>query len=126
MQVRGNRYGVAEQMDLIAGRLQTNPSGFGFVIPERPLEKGSGDIFVAGTNLLEAMHGDRVLVRIERLRDDRRPEGRIVRILERGSATVVGRYETDEAGLGAVVPFDRRVLMDIQILPGDLHGSHLG
>src|SRR5207247_9044374 len=32
---------------------------------ERPLESG-GDIYIAGTHLNEAMHGDRVVVRIER------------------------------------------------------------
>src|SRR3970040_1997866 len=35
VQIRGNRYGVAEKMDLVVGRLQTNPGGFGFVVPEQ-------------------------------------------------------------------------------------------
>jgi ribonuclease R len=34
LQIRGNRFGVAEKMDLVVGRLQTNPGGFGFVVPE--------------------------------------------------------------------------------------------
>ena len=34
LQIRGNRYGVAEKMDVVVGRLQTNPGGFGFVVPE--------------------------------------------------------------------------------------------
>src|SRR6185503_18897804 len=40
VQVRGNRFGLPEKMDLIVGRLHVNPSGFGFVAPER---KGEGD-----------------------------------------------------------------------------------
>ena len=40
VQVRGNRLGLPEKMDLMVGRLQVNPSGFGFVAPER---KGEGD-----------------------------------------------------------------------------------
>ena len=41
------------------------------------------------------MHGDRVVVRIERYREDGRAEGRIVQVLERAATTVVGRYEVD-------------------------------
>jgi ribonuclease R len=65
------------------------------------------------------MHGDRVVVRIERHRTGDRPEGRIIKILERGNARLVGRYDIDEAGLGFVVPFDRRVLMDVNIPRGE-------
>ncbi len=60
------------------------------------------------------MHGDRVVARIERVTGDR-AEGRIVRILDRGSATVVGRFDVDGSGIGFVVPFDRRLIMDVQI-----------
>ena len=73
-----------------------------------------GDIFIAGSNLNQAMHGDRVVARIERVSDDR-AEGRIVRILERGAATIVGRFDVDGSGIGFVVPFDRRLIMDVQI-----------
>ena len=64
------------------------------------------------------MHGDRVVARIERTRDDR-AEGRIVRILERGAASIVGRFDVDESGMGFVVPFDRRLIMDVQIPPDE-------
>ena len=84
--VRGNRYGLADRMDLVVGRLDGHPSGFGFVTPERPLDGVQGDVFVAAPNLKEALHGDRVVVRIERHRPDGRVEGRIVQILERRGA----------------------------------------
>ena len=45
------------------------------------------------------MHGDRVVARIER-RTEKGLEGRIIRILERSQATIVGRFEVDDAGLG--------------------------
>ena len=63
----------------------------------------------------EAMHGDRVVARIERYREDGRAEGRIVQVLERAASTVVGRYEVDRSGLGFVAPFDKRLTTDIQI-----------
>ena len=49
-------------------------------------------------------------------------EGRIIRILERGTSTLVGRYESDDPGLGYVVPFDRRVLADVQVAAADTRG----
>ena len=64
--IRGHRFGLPEKMDLYVGRLETHPAGYGFVTPERPLEAG-GDIYISPTHLNEAMHGDRVVVRIERV-----------------------------------------------------------
>src|SRR5476649_2106239 len=123
IQIRGNRYVLPEKMDLYVGRLQTNPAGYGFVTPERPLEPAGGDIYIPNHALEEAMHGDRVVVRIERIKDGGRAEGRIIRILERRTGSLVGRYDRDDSGMGYVVPFDRRVLMDIFIPPGQEGGA---
>src|SRR5262249_34694646 len=38
IQIRGQRYGLPEKMDLYVGRLQTHPAGYGFVVPERTLD----------------------------------------------------------------------------------------
>jgi len=118
VQTRGNRFGLPDRMNLVVGKVSTHPRGFGFVVPDRPLEEAKGDIFIAGSNLNQAMHGDRVVARIERVNDGR-VEGRIVRILERGSASVVGRFDIDASGLGFLVPFDRRLIMDVQISPDE-------
>jgi ribonuclease R len=133
IQIRGHRFGLPEKMDLYVGRLQTHPAGYGFVTPERALEAG-GDIYISGPHLNEAMHGDRVVVRIERIKEGGRAEGRIIRILERSNEWIVGRYERDDPqrsesrsnGMGYVVPFDRRVLMDIFVPPGQEGGASPG
>ena len=125
IQVRGQRFGLPEKMDLYVGRLQAHPAGYGFVTPERPLE-GGGDIYIAGPHLNEAMHGDRVVVRIERVKEGGRFEGRIIRILERKNSWIVGTYERDEEGMSYVVPFDRRVLMDVFVPPGQEGGAAPG
>src|SRR5580765_2066384 len=126
IQIRGERFGLPEKMDLYVGRLQTHQSGYGFVVPERPLESGSGDIYISNQHLNEAMHGDRVVVRIERIKDGGRAEGRIIRILERRTGSLVGRYDLDDTGMGHVVPFDRRVLMDVFVPPGQEGGAAPG
>jgi ribonuclease R len=126
VQIRGHRFGLPEKMDLYVGRLQTHPAGYGFVTPERALEPAGGDIYIAGTHLNEAMQGDRVVVRIERIKDGGRAEGRIIRILERANQLIVGRYDRGEGGMGFVVPFDRRVLMDVVIPAGQEGGASPG
>jgi ribonuclease R len=125
LQIRGNRFGVAGKMDVVVGRLQTNPRGFGFVVPEQTDGDKREDVFINASNLLEAMHGDRVVARIER-RSEKGAEGRIIRILQRSQETIVGRFETDEAGLGYVVPFDRRVLTDVHIPTGQASSAEPG
>jgi ribonuclease R len=123
IEVRGHRYGVADKMDLVVGRVHANSGGFGFVVPERPHEPGEPDIFIAAPNLKEAMHGDRVVARVERYRSGDRPEGRIVRILERANARLVGRFSQADGGLGFVSPFDQRITADVTILSGDTAGA---
>jgi ribonuclease R len=125
VQIRGHRFGLPEKMDLYVGRLQTHPGGYGFVTPERPID-GGGDIYISGPLLNEAMHGDRVVVRIERIKDGGRVEGRVIRILDRSNTWIVGRYDRGDGGMGYVVPFDRRVLMDIFIPPGQEGGASPG
>ena len=125
VQVRGNRFGVRDKMDLVVGRLSTNAGGFGFVVPEHADAGQRKDIYIAGANLLEAMHGDRVVARVER-ETPKGLEGRIVQILERGNTTIVGRFEADHSGLGYVVPFDRRVLTDVQIPTGQSSAAEAG
>ena len=129
LQIRGNRFGLPEKMDLIVGRLTTNPGGFGFVVPEHgdPFDgaQGSGDIYIAAANLTEAMHGDRVVARVER-RTEKGAEGRIIKILERSQSNIVGRFEVDDSGLGYVVPFDRRVLTDVHVPTGQWSAAEPG
>jgi ribonuclease R len=125
IETRGNRYGLPDRMNLIVGRINTHPRGFGFVVPDRAVDELKGDLFIAGSNLNQAMHGDRVVARIERV-TDRGAEGRILRILERGASTIVGRFENDGGGAGFVVPFDRRLIMDVQVHSDDRGEAQAG
>ena len=119
IKVRGNRYGLPDRMQLVTGRVIVNPRGFGFVTPDQPVVGLDGDLYIAGANLNQAMHGDRVVARVEHRRSEGRAEGRIVRILERATDQLVGRLEMDESGMAYVVPFDRRLVMDVHIPKGE-------
>ena len=119
---RADRIGLPEKMDLVAGRLEVKRGGFGFVVPG---ERGDGDVYVAGGNLGEALHGDRVLVHIDRRGREGRPEGRIVDVLERRTTSLVGRLEIDSGGT-RVVPFDARLLYEVFLPAKDLMGAVAG
>ena len=126
IKVRGNRYGLPDRMQLVTGRVTVNPRGFGFVTPDQAVVGLDGDLYIAGGNLNQAMHGDRVVARVERQRSEGRAEGRIVRILERATDQLVGRLDTDESGLAYVVPFDRRLVMDVHIPKGESGEAEAG
>jgi ribonuclease R len=115
---RGGQYGLPERMDLVVGRLAMATGGVGVVRAERKADGLPAEVSVAGQHLNEAMHGDLVVARVERHAGDR-PEGRVLRVLERARSTLVGRYEADAGGMRFVVPFDRRVAMDVIVPRGD-------
>ena len=126
VQVRGHRIGLPGKMDLVVGKVHMNPGGYGFVIPEHAHDKSEGDVYVAAPNLKDAMHGDRVTVRVERQRNDRGREGTVMRVLERASESIVGRLEFDRGGNGRVIPHEKRIVQDIQELAQDLAGGKPG
>jgi ribonuclease R len=125
VEIRGQRYGLPDLMNLLVGRVSTNPRGFAFIDPEVPSADLPKSIYIAGNNLNQAMHGDRVVVRLEHQQADR-AEGHIVRILERAARRIVGRYEKDDGGQGFVVPFDRRLTMDVQVPRGEARDAKPG
>src|SRR5438445_1209920 len=126
--VHGARVGLPSRMDLVVGRLTANPAGFGFVAPDKPApgaRRREGDVYVSAVNMKEALHGDRVVARIER-HTPKGAEGRIIRVLERAQQRIVGRFEEDGRFGGHVIPFDRRVLHEVFIPPGDQAGAKPG
>ena len=114
VKIRGNRYGLPIKMNLVVGRVKCHPDGYGFVIPER---EGEQDIFVSQRNLKEAMHGDRVVARVESVRKKGR-EGTVIRILERGLHKVVGKFMRGK-NYSYIIPEDERIIQEVFIPEGE-------
>ncbi len=114
VRIRGNRYGLPLKMNLIVGKVKCHPDGYGFVIPEA---EGEEDIFVSPRNLKEAMHGDRVVARVESVRKKGR-EGRVIRILERRFHKVVGKF-VKATHYAYLIPEDERILQEVYIPEGE-------
>jgi ribonuclease R len=113
MQTSKGKYALTDTIGGVAGILQAHPKGFGFVIPETSIF--SDDIFIPEKHLNGALDTDKVLVRvISKGKDNRGPEGKIVKILERGHKQIVGRY-SDSEKFGFVIPDNNRLCKDIFI-----------
>ena len=107
--------------NLAAGRLDLHRDGYGFVRPNARQAVGTEDIFIPPDQINGAMQGDQVLVEVEPPKSDGRRFGRIVRVVERRNATVVGifHYARSDRALGhSVTPFDERMTQQILIPDG--------
>jgi ribonuclease R len=104
--------------NLVSGRIVAHRDGYGFLVPDKPIPRVEGDLFIGRDSMADAMHGDRVLARIERRKADGRAEGRIVQILERENPTVVGLFRYGPHG-NVVLPYDTRIQHEVSIPPGD-------
>jgi ribonuclease R len=104
--------------NLIAGRLSAHRDGYGFVIPDQPVPKVDGDLFIPRDRMGDAMNGDRVLARVDRRHPDGRAEGRIVQIVGRAHPTIVGQFRYGPRG-NVVLPYDTRIQHEIVIPPGE-------
>lgn len=114
------RYGTPERMGLITGVIEGNPKGYGFLIPDN---KDMKDIFISPTDLSGAMNGDRVIVKSDgNFIDNKSPEGKVIRILERANKTVIGTFQQSKS-FGFVVADDKKLGCDIFISKNDFNGA---
>jgi ribonuclease R len=125
--------------DELRGRLVLHHDGYGFVVPDVPMPQLDGDVFIPRDAVEDAMHGDHVLARLQRVSESRgrdfrvagsrgggqRAEGRIVRVLGRAHPSVVGLFRYGPRG-NVVLPYDNRIQHEIEIPPGDELTAALG
>lgn len=104
---------------LLVGRISMTRHGYGFV------SASEGDYFVAARDVAGAMHGDTVALRPDRHRGRPGRSGSVVRVVERATTTVVGRFERHGA-IGVVVPADRRIKHDLFVSPQGVGDARTG
>jgi len=81
------KYFIRPRSNITQGRFTTSPRGFGFVIPEGEYLE---DIFVPAHSAGGAFHGDLVEVQYRERGKKGKPEGRVVRILQKGKQSLLG------------------------------------
>jgi len=95
----------------LEGIYRKNQKGFGFV----KIEEREDEIYIAKKNSINALNGDKVLIKIiEEKTDSKKAEGRIIKVLEREKDRVVGTFQYSRS-FGFVVPDDKNFGTDIFI-----------
>ncbi|MGE4578648.1 MAG: ribonuclease R [Desulfuromonadales bacterium] len=120
--LKGDRYSLPRKQNLVTGTISVHRDGYGFVSPR----EGQGpDVFVPARFLREVMHGDEIVVRVERGGRPGKPEGRLVRVEKRAHTTLVGLYEQGRK-FGSVHPADPRLNQPIFVPAGQELGARGG
>ncbi|WP_283594541.1 ribonuclease R [Paraclostridium bifermentans] len=106
------KYTSPNQMGLFVGKLVSHKKGFGFVESD---EEYTQDLFIPADSLNGAMHNDRVIAEITTpATDEKRAEGRIIKVVERAITDVVGTFQ-ESKNFGFVLPDNKKFNKDIFI-----------
>ncbi len=113
------RYGLPEKLNLVKGKIQRFKEGFGFL-----LRDDEPDVFIPPHAMKGAISGDIVLVKIKK-RGGRRPEGKIVRIVERVKTKFIGTFRGGRKS-GVVIPDEPSLPPEIPVPRGKTGGARDG
>ncbi len=112
---------VVTKLDLVTGKVQGHPDGFGFMIRD----DAGPDMFLGPQEMHKVLHGDRIAAREIGLDRRGRPEAKIVEVLEHVNHRIVGRLR-NEQGVLFVVPENRRISQELLVPPGDALNAQAG
>ncbi|MBI2533089.1 MAG: ribonuclease R [Deltaproteobacteria bacterium] len=104
VRLKKNHYTLPDRQNLVTGRVQAHPDGYGFLIPE---DKDAEDVYLSRREMRRVMHGDEVMVRIDRKRRGA-TEAHIVQVIERAQKRLLGTYEEID-GKAYLIPMDARI-----------------
>jgi ribonuclease R len=119
--IKGDRLCVPHEADLVTGTINFRQKGSAMVFPEvKVTEPRKAGIFVAAEDTGVALQGDKVVVRLRSPKDRDFPHflkpgeqaGKVIKILERASATLTGTLQRGRAYF-YVVSDDPRIGHDI-------------
>ena len=112
IRLKSDRFGIPDEMNLEVGTLWCTRSGNGFVVPDKGDEK---DVFVPSRFIKDAIHGDKVVVRVEHRSRGKR-EGRIVKVTERKTRNITGFLQQHKK-VFFLVPDDERISAHFLVEP---------
>ncbi|BEP28754.1 ribonuclease R [Helicovermis profundi] len=120
IKTKKRKFGIPEMFNILTGKMQITSKGFGFFIPDNSEIK---DIFIPPSELNGAMNGDTVFIKITKSSsENKRQEGTVIDIVERGTLSVVGTFQSSK-NFGFVVPDDKKIHSDIFIPNGKTSGA---
>lgn len=106
----------------VEGTVDMKSTGKAYVVLD---DEDGEDIFIASNNTGKALHGDRVKVAMFPKRNNKKPEGEIVEVLQRKHTDFVGLLRITH-GYVFVVPDMESIPVDIFVPKGELNGAKDG
>ena len=100
----------ADLMSEVEGTVQGHRDGHGFLVRD----DRQPDLYLSQQEMRAVLHHDRVKARIIRYDRKGRPEGRVLEIVDRRKAPIIGRL-LHESGIWLVAPEDKRYGQDILV-----------
>lgn len=110
-----------ELMSEVEGVVQGHRDGHGFVIRD----DGQADLYISQQEMRAVLHRDRVKARVIRYDRKGRPEGKVLEIIERNKAPIIGRL-LHESGIWLVAPEDKRYGQDIMVPKNAIANASVG
>ena len=104
VRLKKNHYALPDGQNLVSGRVHAHPDGYGFLILDG---KGAEDLYLNRREMRRVMHGDRVMVRVDR-KQRGGVEAHVVQILERAQKKLIGTYNEFD-GKGYLIPMEPRI-----------------
>jgi ribonuclease R len=115
---------LSKNANLFEGILDKNPRGFGFAVnlsSKLSSQTFQKDPFISISRTGAANHGDTILIRVVKMRNDGHPEAEIIKILRRGRDQIPGFFVLN-GKTPQVIPEDPRYTFTVT-LPEEQHDS---
>jgi ribonuclease R len=112
VRLKKNHYALPDGQNLVTGRVHAHPDGYGFLISD---DKRAEDLYLNRREMRRVMHGDRVMVRVDRKKRGG-VEAHVVQILERAHKRLIGTYQELD-GRDYLIPMDPRIAAAIPLRP---------
>jgi ribonuclease R len=119
MRDKHDRYDLLERFGHKRGRIQIHKKGFGFV---KLLDEEANDVFIPKTSINGALNKDIVLITVSKRKTGNNFEGEVIRVLERGTTSVIGVYY-EEKNVGYVKSDDSRFPQKIVVNKNNAKGA---
>lgn len=113
-QISHHSYKLEEGKNIIEGRIELTQRGSGFVVQEG----GEKDIFISPNNTNQAMHNDKVSVRLINIGKGR-PEGVVIKVIDRNKTQFVGTLKII-GNKSILIPDNVRSGVEIEIVDNKL------
>lgn len=118
---KSNTFRAVKISSLITGKLHVKTHGYGFLLtPE-----GEEDIFISLKNMGIALDGDEVKVQLFAGTAKKRPEGKVVEVIERRRQYIVGTLKKGKHYY-FLVPDDLKITRDVYVHESGLNGAKVG